>query len=105
VSGPIDPAIFNLDPGTFGTPFKSQPRDKRTCSTRHGFQTAITPDSVADLEGRMGVLTQHLEALASDLYSVGGLVCALACMRVRNCVCVPVLWLPFSHQRTVLLVG
>ncbi|KIZ06288.1 hypothetical protein MNEG_1669 [Monoraphidium neglectum] len=38
-------------------------------STRHGFQTAITPDSVADLEGRMGVLTQHLEALASDLYS------------------------------------
>ncbi|KAI8469957.1 MAG: hypothetical protein J3K34DRAFT_521754 [Monoraphidium minutum] len=37
--------------------------------TRHGFQTALTPDAVALLEGHMAALTQGLEGLAVDLYS------------------------------------
>lgn len=38
--------------------------------TRHGFKTAVTEESVAALEGHMGALTEHLQVLASNLYTV-----------------------------------
>lgn len=41
-------------------------------STRHGFQTSLTADSVAVLEGYMAKLSRDLESLAVDLYSVRG---------------------------------
>lgn len=46
-------------------------------STRHGFKTAITEDTVAKLEGHMSALTEHLSTLGVNLYSVGGAPCCL----------------------------
>lgn len=41
-------------------------------STRHGFNTTLSPETVSTVEFHLGEISQQLEQLAMDMFSVSG---------------------------------